>query len=400
MSRVFNVYHAMIMFLLATTCCLQLFCVRPSTSFQVVWPLWTRRDSRTSSETASTVFAAHEVTRIWQTPRNYYDDLDQIEKGVPLERMTTTCTSTRRDWFVSSSSKLLLMLLATGTCPEVGVSGRTRVWASDVTTLKWGATPDRPVAILGGGGRTGMEVARALAKQGIYAMTMTRTGKDPFHVIKLPPEVKMYLNHFPNPVTVVDSVGLQHSLKAAGASAIIFCASASPQGGTAFQVDDEGVGNAALAAKALGARLIVVSALAVDRPDSKSFKMTNTLGGTFNGIMDAKRQGEQQVRDTLSKSGKDYVIIRPGPLMSGKTYTGIAGLQLNQGDTIGGGISRDELAGVVVGALLSGTKGATVEVYRTLTATALQKEFPIPSGNESKPSDTYIGLFEAVRADE
>lgn len=217
---------------------------------------------------------------------------------------------------------------------------------------------------------------------------------------RVAPEVKTNLNHFPDPVNVVDAVGLQQSLKAAGASAIVFCASASKQGGTAFQVDDEGVGNAAIAAKALGARLIVVSALAVDRPDSKSFQMTNTLGGTFNGIMDAKRQGEQRVRDTLSKSGKDYVIVRPGPLMSGKTYTGIAGLQLNQGDTIGGGISRDELAGVVVGALLSGTKGATVEVYRTLTATALQKEFPLPSGKESKPSDTYTGLFDSVRADE
>jgi uncharacterized protein YbjT (DUF2867 family) len=267
-------------------------------------------------------------------------------------------------------------------------------WAA--TPLSWGATPDRPVAILGANGRTGREVALALAKEGLYAVTMTRTGKDPFQKTKFPEDVKEHLAHYPDPVNVIDLDGLQEALNKKKASAIIFCASASTPGGSAFDVDDKGVGNAALVAKALNARLIVVSALAVDRPDSKSFKMTNTIGGNFNGIMDAKRNGEEKVRATLAGS-KDYVIVRPGVLLSAKSK-GPSSIQINQGDTIGGGISRDELAGVAVGALVSGKRGVTVEVYRIYSATPLQPIFSIPSGREAT-AETYKGLFDGVQSD-
>jgi dTDP-4-dehydrorhamnose reductase len=240
-----------------------------------------------------------------------------------------------------------------------------------------------------------MEVLQVLAKEGLYSVSMTRTGVDPFRVVKLPAATKAYITHYDQAVNVVNIDSLQQAMDAAQPSAVIFCASASKQGGSAFQVDGDGVGNAALVAKKLGARLIVVSAMAVDRPESKSYQVTNTLGGNLNGIMDAKRQGEQKVRSTLN----DYVIVRPGVLMGGKsTQGGVAAVQVNQGDTIGGGLSRDELAGVVVGALQSGTKGATVEVYRKSTATKLQPEFSVPSGLESS-SDTYKGLFASVTAD-
>jgi dTDP-4-dehydrorhamnose reductase len=173
-------------------------------------------------------------------------------------------------------------------------------------------------------------------------------------------------------------------------SAIIFCASASSKGGNAFAVDDQGVGNAAQVAKDANARFILVSALAVDRPNSKSFQMTNTLGGNFDGIMDAKFKGEERVRKTL----KDYVIVRPGVLMSGKTTRlGATGVELNQGDYLGGGLSRDELAEVVVAALDSNIRGVTVEVYRRATRTKLQPEFPDTSGKEHSGAATYSELF-------
>jgi nucleoside-diphosphate-sugar epimerase len=281
-------------------------------------------------------------------------------------------------------------------CLLLGCEARPS-WAASAESFEWGTSPDSPVAVLGGGGRTGMEVARALAKQGIYAVTMTRTGRDPYQVIKLAPEIKQYIQHYPEPVNVVDGDALKASLSKIHASAIVFCASSSKQGGTVFQVDDQGVGNAAAAAKELDVRLVVVSALAVDRPDSKSFQITNTLGGNLNGIMDAKRQGEESVRKILEKS-KNYVIVRPGVLLSGKSPNGPSGIQLNQGDTIGGGLSRDELAGAVVGALVSKKRGATVEVYRTSTATALQPEFKQPNGRELT-ANTYAGLFDSVQAD-
>ena len=111
----------------------------------------------------------------------------------------------------------------------------------------------------------------------------------------------------------------------------------------------------------------------------------------------AKRQGEDKVRSTLAKS-KNYIIVRPGPLLGAKGKNGAADIEINQGDTIGGGISRDELAGVVVGALLTDKKGATVEVYRTKTRQKILPEFDLFSGNEYT-SDSYVGLFGNVKVD-
>lgn len=269
--------------------------------------------------------------------------------------------------------------------------------SSAAAQTAFGSTPENPVAILGAGGKTGIEVAQVLAREGLYCVTMSRSGRDPFKIIKLKPPVQTYIHHYEPGVSVLDKEGLEEALKDIHASAIIYCASASRQGGTAFQVDDEGVGNAAQVARDLKARLILVSALAVDRPNSKSYQITNTLGGNYQGIMDAKMQGEEKVRSTLSRS-KDFVIIRPGVLLNGVSRNGALDLEVNQGDTIGGGLSRDELAGVVVGALQSGKKGVTVEVYRRSTATPLQPNFSIPSGYE-RFSTTYEGLFDNVEPD-
>ena len=261
----------------------------------------------------------------------------------------------------------------------------------------YGSSPDRPVAILGAGGKTGMEVAQALANEGLYSVTMTRSGRDPFTVVKPKPEVQQYIQHYETGVNVVERESLHQALKDVKASAIIYCASASRQGGNAFQVDDEGVGYAAEAAKDMNARLVLVSAVAVDRPNSKSYQVTNALGGSFQGIMDAKLQGENKVRSILSRK-KDYVIIRPGVLLNGKTKNGPLDMEVNQGDTIGGGLSRDELAGVIVGGLISGKTGVTVEVYRRSTATPLQLAFTIPSGNEAT-SMSWEGLFDSAKPD-
>jgi hypothetical protein len=297
---------------------------------------------------------------------------------------------------LSLSRRNILSLVPAGLLVSGGllIPGENHAWAVSAAANEWGTTPDRPVVVLGAGGRTGMEVAKALAKEGIYTVTMTRSARDPD--VKLDPQAKSKIQHYPDPVNVVDADSLKAVLKSVHASAIIFCASSSRLGGSVFDVDATGVGNAALAAKALDARLIVISALAVDRPDSESFKITNTLGGRLNGIMDAKRTGEEKVRRTLSQS-KDYVIVRPGVLMAGKSI-GPQDIEVNQGDTIGGGLSRVALAEVTVGALISGKRGVTVEVYRKATATALQPEFKLPSGSEST-SDTYKGLFGSAKSD-
>ena len=188
---------------------------------------------------------------------------------------------------------------------------------------------ERPVAILGGGGRLGKEVAAALAKEGLYGVAMTRTGKAPV----LRENVKEFVQPYAQPVNVNDADGLMKAMQSIHASAIVYCASASAQGGTAFQVDDEGVANAAAAAKALDARFILVSALGVDRPESKGFKMTNSLGGNYDKIMDAKRHGEEKTRSILAK-GKNYMIVRPGPFLNVKSRNGAVDIELNQGDMV------------------------------------------------------------------
>eukprot|EP00978_Attheya_sp_CCMP212_P017943 scaffold48480_cov56-Attheya_sp.AAC.1 len=248
--------------------------------------------------------------------------------------------------------------------------------------------PPGVVVILGANGKTGSEVAEALAKQGRASVTLTRTGRDPFLTRQKLPYIN-FITHYPEPVSVTDLGAMKEAMDKLKPSAIVFCASASSNGGNTFAVDDQGVGNAAQVAKDANARFILVSALAVDRPNSKSFQMTNTLGGNFDGIMDAKFRGEERVRKTL----KDYVIVRPGVLMGGKTTKlGATGVELNQGDYLGGGLSRDELAEVVVAALDSNIRGVTVEAYRKATRTKLQPDFPDTSGNE-RTGATYTELF-------
>jgi len=255
-----------------------------------------------------------------------------------------------------------------------------------------GSSSENPVAILGGGGKTGKEVAKALAGGGMYGISMTRSGKE----VQLPKPTKEYVQCYPDPVDVREADSILKAMQNVHASAIVYTASASSKGGTAFEVDDDGVANAARVAESLGIRFVLVSALGIDRPESKGYQMTNTLGGNYNGIMDAKRQGEEKGRKEMTKS-KNYIIIRPGPLISVKSKNGAADIELNQGDYIGGGISRDELAGVVIGALKTDKRGVTVEAYRKATRQKIQPQFEDRAGFVS--DNGYDGLFDNVKSD-
>ena len=144
-------------------------------------------------------------------------------------------------------------------------------------------TSDKPVVIVGGSGRTGMAVAEAVADPAfgnMHAVTLSRSGRDPFQIVKLPKATKDHLKHNEKPFDVRDSqAAISSSLKALSPSVVVYAASASRQGGNSFEVDDAGVEKVAQACKEMGAIFVLISALAVDRPDSKSFQITNTLGG-------------------------------------------------------------------------------------------------------------------------
>uniref|UniRef100_A0A7S2GU80 NAD(P)-binding domain-containing protein n=1 Tax=Helicotheca tamesis TaxID=374047 RepID=A0A7S2GU80_9STRA len=311
-------------------------------------------------------------------------------------QQSDTFNSEKEDYVVSMTRRDALSLtITTASSLSVMTSFSPDTFAASADGP--GSTPEKPIVILGGGGRSGMAVAECLisSQASRYVVTTTRTGKDPFQIVRLPPEMKQRLSSYDKPVDVNDVDSIRRVLKDTGASGVVFAASASKAGGNASQIDDVGVENAAIACRDVGgARLVVISALAVDRPKSKSYDVTNFMGGYVNGIMDAKLRGENKVRLLL----KDYVVVRPGVLLSGKTRNGALDVELNQGDTIGGGLSRDELAGVVWGAMVCGKKGVTVEAYRKTTRTKLQPEFIVPSGNELT-ADTYVGLFENAKSD-
>lgn len=302
-------------------------------------------------------------------------------QDMTLPSTSDLAVSSRRDLIVNSA----LVLSSLSAIPYTAFA------AASSTPI--GSISDRPIAIIGGGGRGGKEIAKALASEGMYAMIITRTGKQ----VQLPEYAKEYVQLYPDAVDVRNADGLLlKAMQSIHPSAIVYAASASSKGGTAFEVDDEGVGNSAAAAKALDVRFVLISALGIDRPDSKGYQMTNSLGGNYDKIMDAKRHGEEKTKDLLSKS-KNYVIVRPGPLLGNKSKNGAADIELNQGDYMGGGISRDELAGVVVGALQSDKKGVTVEAYRTKTRQKIQPEFDDMAGYNSAAG--YKELFDNVKLD-
>ena len=306
--------------------------------------------------------------------------LKMQKQDISLPSTSDLAVSSRRDLIVNSA----LVLSSLSAIPYTAFA------AASSTPI--GSISDRPIAIIGGGGRGGKEIAKALASEGMYAMIITRTGKQ----VQLPEYAKEYVQLYPDAVDVRNADGLLKAMQSIQISAIVFAASASSKGGTAFEVDDEGVGNSAAAAKALDVRFVLISALGIDRPDSKGYQMTNSLGGNYDKIMDAKRHGEEKTKDLLSKS-KNYVIVRPGPLLGNKSKNGAADIELNQGDYMGGGISRDELAGVVVGALQSDKKGVTVEAYRTKTRQKIQPEFDDVAGYNSAAG--YKELFDNVKLD-
>ena len=312
-----------------------------------------------------------------------------------------SCSLNRRDFLKGLSSSSAAILLTSSV--DASAADNTS------TSLPYG-TPTNPILIIGGNGRTGMAVAEQLAMSGLSTVVSTRSGRDPFAKIKLPPDVRERLQFYAaGGVDVRNIDSIIQALKTTNAGAVVYAASASKSGGNASEVDGTGPANVAQAIVNAGGdtRFVLISALALDRPDSKSYQITNTMGGFIDKIMDEKLRGEEAVRTIMNGGTKgggkgpgNYVIIRPGPLLSGKSKNGASDLELNQGDTVGGGLSRDELAGIVVGALQAGeiARGSTVECYRSRTATALQPEFALPSGKELR-GETYAALFDGVRKD-
>lgn len=142
-----------------------------------------------------------------------------------------------------------------------------------------------------------------------------------------------------------------------GAQGVIFAASGKGYWSPA-QVDFQGVQNVAAAAKAVGAkRVVLVSSMLVTRKNWWH-PMRLLLNNIRYAMMDNKLKGE----DALRASGVPFTVVRPGGLT--KDPAGQKAIKAVQGDKPElGQISRADVAAICVEALTNpGAANVTVEV--------------------------------------
>ena len=220
-----------------------------------------------------------------------------------------------------------------------------------------------PICVIGGNGKTGSECVGACISRGIDVVATSRGGiYTGAYASKSP---KSAVCDVTNPDTI------QSALK--GSRAVIFAASASKAGGTAAAVDNVGLVNVAKACiENKIPSLVIVSSGSVTKPDSPVYRFLNLFGN----IMEEKIKGEDAVRELykgIDISRSTYTVIRPGGLTE-EDLKGASFLELNQGDSKSGRISRADVAALCVEAAIfpNLAGGTTFECYDADTAKPLQ----------------------------
>lgn len=224
-----------------------------------------------------------------------------------------------------------------------------------------GSSRDKPIVILGAGGRVGKLCTQLLADRGLYVRATTRSGRPVLD------NDSSYVSYAPADVTKFDSV----NEALAGATGCIFAASASGKnaGGEPPAVEFLGAYNTGKACLANNvAKLVLISSTAVTRPKSLGFKATNFSVKFSIGdrVMDAKIAGEAAIRDLYADSSGPaaYCIVRPGGLQNRPESAGPQNVHVSQGDVYASEIGRIDVAETCVAALLKGkaTDNTTLEV--------------------------------------
>ena len=220
-----------------------------------------------------------------------------------------------------------------------------------------------PVTVIGANGRTGYACVQSLQRRGVAVRATSRTGtwrgSDTAAAA-----VDVQVCDVADPSTIGPVVQ--------GARAVIFAASASKEGGTPAMVDNAGlvaVAKACLEAKVK--QLVIVSSGAVTKPSSPVYLFLNVFGK----IMEEKIKGEDSVRALYAAAAPElsYTIVRPGGLTEEPSLGSVPGLELNQGDTKSGRISRADVAEICIEALYYPelTGRTTLECYNADTGAPL-----------------------------
>eukprot|EP00980_Cylindrotheca_fusiformis_P012810 scaffold3151_cov110-Cylindrotheca_fusiformis.AAC.8 len=266
------------------------------------------------------------------------------------------------------------------------------------------ADSDGPVAVLGANGRTGALCVTACLDRGIPVLALTRTGTWTY-----PPSDENKKKETSSKSSLLsvaacdiqDPAALMQSIK--GCRAVIYAASASKKGGNAKAIDHIGVveaGKACLQQRI--PRYVVLSSTATTRPKSLGYIFTNLSVG---GIMDEKRKGEQEVIQAYADKDpiSSFTIVRPGGLEEPKLnkVLGPSSLEISQGDTLAGIISRADLAEVTVELALSNAanlRNTALELYYTDSVQPCESRFKsqITDGIRLH-GETYQDLFRGVQ---
>lgn len=204
---------------------------------------------------------------------------------------------------------------------------------------------ERPVAVVGGTGRTGRLIVQRLLDRGEQVRVLGRSAQR--ERCQLPERVDLH------PCDVRESESLDKALR--GCSALVYCV----EPGTEDTGPDRpettvhlGVCNAIEAATAAGERphMVLVSQI-------HSTHRVHPLNA-FGRLLDWRLAGEQEVR----YSGLPYTVVRPGWLRE-ERGSGEC-VRLEQGDEATGHVSRADLAEACLQALYSPyAVGVTFELF-------------------------------------
>jgi len=206
-------------------------------------------------------------------------------------------------------------------------------WGEGSVNAADGIQPGEKILVIGGTGRTGRLIVETLDQQNADVAGLTRdTAKA---AVNISSEYKWLQGD------VRDEDSLLSAMT--DVDLVVFAATATFGGGngnTPETVDNQGVKYATDAAKAVGARhMILISSMGVTDKD-------HPMNKAMNNMLLHKLAGE----DYLRASGLPYTIIRPGGLID--TLEGNKGVFFSQGDIVRSGlIRRKDLVPVVTGAL-------------------------------------------------
>lgn len=219
------------------------------------------------------------------------------------------------------------------------------------------------VVVIGGHGRTGIEIVKQLVAAGDHVVATIRNPKHMADLVKAGAETWVLdLEH---------STGPEFANVMKGADAVVFAAG-SAEGDENSDIDRTGTLKTVRAAKKAGAmRYISVSALGATTPTPEKWLDSQLMKNYYK----AKKAANKHVRD----SGLDWTIIEPGGLTDGKLTGKVA---IGQDGVEPDKISRADVAAVVVAALATpASKGRTFQVIagKTPVLDAVTKESARPA---------------------